>query len=429
MFHPKLAFKSPEKQAAHQSDALNTLVARLSAHSPFYKKRFRTHHVNTEISYSLKNIAALPTTTKNDLQQANFDFLCTPRSAVKEYTATSGTLGAPVTIALTENDLQRLAYNEHQSFLTAGGSPADSYQLMLTLDRQFMAGMAYYSGIRRMGAALVRTGPGLPQMQWEALERTGSTALVTVPSFLLQMIHWGEAHGKDLSKTAVEKVVCIGEGIRTEDFSLNALGQKIAAAWPLKLYSTYAATELQTAFTECSAGRGGHLQPDLIIVEILDDGGRPLPDGEAGEVTITTLGVEGMPLLRYRTGDIAALHPEPCSCGRLSKRLGPIIGRKQQMIKYRGTTLYPPAIYNLLNEQDYIESYVVEALKDALGLDSLKLHIHTPLTADECDARLRPVLQARLRVAPPLHFHSRADMQAMQLPEGSRKAVRFIDNR
>ena len=429
MFHPKLAFKSLDEQTAYQSKALDALVARLSADSPFYKERFRTHDVNTKAKYSAGNIAALPVTTKDDLQQANFDFLCTPRAGVKEYTATSGTLGNPVTIALTENDLQRLAYNEHQSFLTADGSPDDSYQLMLTLDRQFMAGMAYYSGIRRMGAALVRTGPGLPQMQWETLERTACSTLVTVPSFLLQLIQWAEAHGKDLSNSAVKKAVCIGEGIREEDFSLNALGRKITDKWPLQLYSTYAATELQTAFTECGAGRGGHLQPDLIIVEILDDTGRPLPDGEAGEVTITTLGIEGMPLLRYRTGDIARLHSGPCTCGRLSKRLGPIIGRRQQMIKYRGTTLYPPAIFNVLNEQDYIDSYVVEALKDALGLDSLALHLHTPLTADECDARLRPVLQARLRVMPPLHFHSRADMQAMQLPEGSRKVIRFLDNR
>ena len=426
MNQPRLAFEPLSVQENYQSDGLLALLTYLRGHSPFYSRLLK--NAGLDVS-SLKDLSSLPTTSKTDLQQHNFDFLSCPRSAVKEYTTTSGTLGRPVTIALTEADLARLAYNEHQSFITAGGSPEDCYQLMLTLDRQFMAGMAYYSGIRRMGAALVRTGPGLPQMQWDTLERTHSNALVTVPSFLLQMLQWAEANGKDLSKTSVEKVICIGESVRNADFSLNALGRKITEHWPLKLYSTYAATELQTAYTECAAGKGGHEQPDLIITEIIDEAGNPLPDGEAGEVTITTLGIEGMPLLRYRTGDIATFYNEPCICGRLSKRLGPVIGRKQQMIKYRGTTLYPPAIFNLLNEQNYIDGYVVEVLKDALGMDLLKIHLNTKLDAKDCEDLLRPILQATLRVAPPLHFHSHVDMMAMQMPEGSRKTIRFIDNR
>src|SRR5690606_30519302 len=104
---------------------------------------------------------------------------------------------------------------------------------------------------------------------------------------------------------------------------LNTLGEKISSEWRIKLYNTYASTEMQTAFTECSAGRGGHQQPDLILLEILDDDGNPLKEGEYGEVTITTLGVEGMPLLRYRTGDICCFYETPCTCGRKSKRLSP----------------------------------------------------------------------------------------------------------
>src|SRR5690606_3508412 len=117
-------------------------------------------------------------------------------------------------------------------------------------------------------------------------------------------------------------------------FNLNVLGKKITEYWNIQLYSTYASTEMQTAFTECHAGKGGHQQPDLIILEILDESGNQLPEGVYGEVTITTLGIEAMPLLRYRTGDIACYYQEPCRCGRHSKRLSPVIGRKQQMIKF-----------------------------------------------------------------------------------------------
>jgi phenylacetate-CoA ligase len=243
------------------------------------------------------------------------------------------------------------------------------------------------------------------------------------------MAGWAERHGIDLVKSTVSKAICIGESIRRADFSLSVLGEQIAAQWPIKLYNTYAATEMQTAFTECGAGRGGHHQPDLIIVEIVDDEGNIVKDGQPGEVVVTTLGVTGMPLLRYRTGDIAALHTAPCSCGRLSKRLGPVIGRKGQMIKYRGTTLYPPAVFDILNEAPYIAEYVVEVFTGDQDTDEVRLHVHTELPVDECDRRLRSLLQSKLRVVPQLQYQASAEMQAMLMPPGSRKQVRFIDNR
>src|SRR6185503_19362841 len=206
--------------------------------------------------------------------------------------------------ALTESDLQRLAYNEEQSFRCADGKPEDIYQLMLTLDRQFMAGIAYYNGIRKLGASLVRTGPGLPSMQWDTIFRLQSNSIVSVPSFMLKLIEWAKENDIDLKHTPVQKAICIGESIRQGDFELNTLGERILKDWPIKLYNTYASSEMQTAFTECSAGMGGHHQPDLIIFEVIDDHGNPLKQGENGELVITTLGIEGMPLLRYRTGDI-----------------------------------------------------------------------------------------------------------------------------
>ncbi len=363
------------------------------------------------------------------MQENNDDFLCVPLSEVKEYTATSGTLGRPVMIALTESDLQRLAYNEKQSFLIADGCPEDIYQLMLTLDRQFMAGIAYYSGIRELGASLIRTGPGLPTMQWDVMQRYQTTSLVAVPSFLIKLIEYARNHGINLADTPVKKAICIGESLRLSDLTLNTLGRTIADNWPIQLYNTYASTEMQTAFTECSAGMGGHEQPDLIITEILDDAGNPVPEGAYGEVTVTTLGITGMPLLRYRTGDIAAIYQSRCVCGRQSKRLGPILGRKQQMIKYKGTTLYPPAVFDILNNIPQIREYVVEVFSGTLDTDELKLHIYTDLTVDECERIIKPLLQSRLRVVPLLHFHSGTEIRKMQFPPESRKQVRFIDNR
>lgn len=428
-FNPQLAFQPLSVQADWQSNALKEQLKYIEQHSAFYKRIFQEHNINIDNIRSFTDLTFLPTTDKTDMQKHNWEFLCVETKDIKEYTATSGTLGNPVTIALTENDLQRLTYNEQQSFLCADGKPEDIYQLMLTLDRQFMAGMAYYLGIRELGAALVRTGPGLPSMQWDTIQRLQSNSLVAVPSFMLRLMEYANEHQIDLKTSPVEKAVCIGESLRQGDFELNALGERIASQWPAKLYSTYASTEMQTAFTECGAGMGGHQIPDLIIFEIIDDNGNQLKQGEYGEVAVTTLGVEGMPLVRYRTGDICCYYDSKCSCGRTSPRLSPVIGRKQQMIKYKGTTLYPPAIFDILNNIPYIKEYVVEVFTNDIGTDELKLHIHTFLPIDDCEARLKPQLQSRLRVAPLLHFHPASEIQQMQFPPATRKQVKFIDNR
>jgi phenylacetate-CoA ligase len=417
------------KETKMQEEKLQELLQYVSQHSPFYKELFAKHQVDVSTIKTLADLALIPPTTKEDLQQRNNDFLCVPDEKVVEYTSTSGTLGSPVTIALTENDLNRLAYNEYNSFSCADGSKNDIYQLMLTLDRQFMAGIAYYSGIRRLGAGIIRLGPGVPALQWETIRRLKPTAIVAVPSFILKLIAFAKEAGIDINQTSVKKAICIGENIRNTDFSLNILGKKITESWDIKLYSTYASTEMQTAFTECGEGKGGHYQPELVIVELLDENNRPVEPHTAGEVTITTLGVEGMPLLRYKTGDICMYFDEPCACGRTSLRLSSILGRKKQMIKFKGTTLYPPALFDLLNEREEILDFVVEVYSNEIGLDQVLLYVLPIEDSEECDHRIRAYLQARLRVSPHIKYVSAEEIQKIQFSEASRKAIKFIDKR
>ena len=412
-----------------QERKLRELLEYAHLHSPFYKELFARHAIDIASIHTLEDLTRIPTTTKSDLQTRNDDFLCVGRDKIVEYTATSGTLGSPVTIALTEKDLDRLAYNEYNSFLCADGSADDVYQLMLTLDRQFMAGIAYYSGLRRLGAGIIRVGPGVPALQWETIHRLKPTVLVAVPSFLLKLIRYAKDRNIDLAGSSVKKAICIGENIRNQDFSLNILGRKITEAWDIKLYSTYASTEMQTAFTECGAEQGGHLQPELLIVELLDEDDRPVAPGAPGEVTITTLGIEGMPLIRYKTGDICTWSDEPCSCGRKSLRLSPIIGRRQQMIKFKGTTLYPPAVFDLLGEMEEVLDFAVEVYSNEVGLDEILLHIVPAGAGEETDHRIRAYLQARLRVSPHVDYLTQEQMQKLQFPESTRKAIKFIDRR
>jgi phenylacetate-CoA ligase len=421
--------QQPAKITAMQEQTLQELLQYVSKHSPFYKELFETHQINIAEIKTLADLTKLPTTEKDDLQKRNNDFLCVPAEKVIEYTSTSGTLGGPVTIALTENDLNRLANNEYNSFLCADGSKDDIYQLMLTLDRQFMAGIAYYSGIRKIGAGIIRLGPGVPSLQWETIKRLKPTAIVAVPSFILKLIGFAKENNIDINNTSVKKAICIGENIRNNDFSLNMLGKKITESWNIHLYSTYASTEMQTAFTECSEGKGGHHQPELVIVELLDENNQPVDPYNPGEVTITTLGVEGMPLIRYKTGDICTYIDEPCACGRTTLRLSPLMGRKKQMIKFKGTTLYPPALFDLLNEREEILDFVVEVYSNEIGLDQVSLYLVPADDSDECDHRIRAYLQARLRVSPHIKYVTPEEIQKIQFSEVNRKAVRFIDRR
>jgi len=423
------ATASTDKIIQLQEQKLRELLQYISLHSPFYRELFIKHHVDISAIKTLADLPALPTTSKEDLQQRNSDFLCVGRDKIIEYTSTSGTLGSPVTIALTENDLQRLTTNEYNSFKCADGSAADTYQLMLTLDRQFMAGIAYYLGLRKLGAGIIRLGPGVPSLQWETIQRLKPTAIVAVPSFILKLIKFANENHIDLNASSVKKAVCIGENIRNTDFSYNILGKKITEAWDIRLYSTYASTEMQTAFTECSEGHGGHLQPELVIVELLDENNQPVAPNTPGEVTITTLGVEGMPLLRYKTGDICLYFDDPCACGRASLRLSPVIGRKKQMIKFKGTTLYPPALFDLLNEMEEVIDFVVDVYSNEIGMDEVLLHLVPADDSKACDNRIRAYLQARLRVSPHVNYISPEAMQKIQVQEASRKMIKFIDRR
>jgi phenylacetate-CoA ligase len=426
----------PDRQFINQADIramqekkLRELLTYLNTHSPFYREIFRKNQIEISRINRLEDMNMLPTTSKEDLQASNDAFLCVPRKSVIEYSSTSGTLGAPVTIALTEQDLERLARNEFNSFTCAGCQPDDIFQLMLTLDRQFMAGMAYYSGIRKMGAGIVRVGPGVPSLQWETIFRLKPTVLVAVPSFILKMIQYAADHKIVPAASTIKKAICIGENIRHIDFSPNILGKKISEAWDIELYSTYASTEMQTAFTECEAGKGGHLQPDLLIVELLDPEDQPVPPGEVGEVTVTTLGVEAMPLLRYKTGDLCIAHTEPCTCGRQTLRLSPVIGRKKQMIKFKGTTLFAPALFDLLTGMEDIIEYVAEVYSNEIGTDEVLLHILPQKYSVESDHRIRAYLQAKLRVTPQIRYVTSEEIQKMQFPEAGRKPVKFIDKR
>jgi len=402
---PEIEQQDPTTIRLFQEERLRVLLQYLHAHSPYYQRIFKEYHIDIEEIQTLDDLQRLPTTSKDDLQRYNDDFLCVPKTAIVDYASTSGTLGKPVTFGLTDKDLDRLAYNEAISLSCAGIQKGDIVQLMTTIDRRFMAGLAYFLGIRKMGASIIRVGAGIPELQWDSIRLYEPKYLIAVPSFVLKMIEYAEKNGIDYRASSVKGVVCIGEALRNQDFSPTLLAKKITEKWQgLQLYSTYASTEMSTTFTECEYQHGGHHHPELIITEVLDDEGRPVPDGESGELTITTLGVEGMPLLRFRTGDIVAMHSTPCKCGRHTVRVSPVLGRKQQMIKYKGTTLYPPALMDLLTGFEAIENYIIEINTNDILTDEILIKIGTKTPTEALREQISHHFRAKLRVVPKIEF-------------------------
>lgn len=425
-----IEYKSVEEIKAFQEELLHKALTYLQAHSPYYQRMFKSYGININKIKHIEDLVKIPFTEKKDLQLFNEEFLCCDKSKIIDYITTSGTLGDPVTFGCSEKDLQRLAYNEKKSFECANVHQGNVVQLMTTLDKRFMAGLAYFLGLRELGAGIIRVGNGIPELQWDTIKRIKPDTIMCVPSFILRLIQYAEEHNIDYKNSSIKRIIGIGEGLRDQNFELNLLGKKIKEKWDVQLFATYSSTEMGATFSECEFGMGGHVHPELIIVEIIGEDGLPVPDGQPGEIVVTTLGVEAMPLLRFRTGDIAAKIVDKCKCGRNSYRLTPLVGRMNNMIKLKGTTLYPPAINDVLDNTDYVENYVIEVRQNEAGTDDVTIKIGLKEQPDfDVVKELKDSFRSRIRVAPQIEILPVEEIQKINFPAKSRKPIKFIDLR
>lgn len=427
-----IEYQLPEVIKAFQEQKLAEALEYLNLNSPYYKRMFGQNGIDIRKIRHLEDLTAIPFTEKKDLQLYNWDFLCCDRAKVVDYVTTSGTLGEPVSFACTEKDLRRLAYNEKKSFECAGLRPGNVLQLMTTIDKRFMAGLAYFLGIRELGAGIIRVGNGIPELQWDTILRLHPDSIMCVPSFIPRLIQYAEDHGIDYRNSSIRRIIGIGEGMRDRNFELNLLGKRIKEKWDVQLFATYSSTEMSATFSECEYGCGGHVHPELIIVEVIGEDDKPVKDGETGEIVVTTLGVEGMPLLRFRTGDMAAKCTGQCRCGRWSYRLTPIVGRRNNMLKFKGTTLYPPMIIDVLDHLSYISNYQLILSLDDLGNDDVTVHIGCDVPQErhqQIISDLKNTFRAKLRVAPAVVIFRPEELSGKIYKDTSRKPIKVVDLR
>ncbi len=426
----EIQFASHEEIAKYQDERLREEIQYLYSASPFYRKMFDDEGITPRDIEGVADLQRLPVTTKEMLQLNNQDFFAVGRDEIIDYVTTSGTLGDPVTFALTDDDLTRLSYNESLSFSTAGCTHKDTIQLMTTIDKRFMAGLAYFLGARDLGCGVVRVGNGVPELQWDTINRVVPNTCIVVPSFLVRIAEYAKKAGIDYHNSSLKKAICIGEALRSPSGELNPLGLKITEVWPeVELFSTYASTEMQSSFTECEYHCGCHTPINLIIVELLDEHNNAVEDGVPGEVTITTIGVKGMPLLRFKTGDMCIGDHSACRCGRNTLRLSSVLGRKGQMIKFKGTTLYPSALYEILDNVIDIRNYIIEVYTGSLGTDQIVVKIGSERNDEVFEKELKDLFRSKVRVAPEILFEPIDYIAKRQFPAMSRKQIKFIDLR
>lgn len=421
---------------------------RLRAHMKHARQAplYRCVHLPPEADHAtgetlLSVLASLPLTTKVQLADAGSEAWAVSPERVAEWVCTSGTAGRPLDVPLTSADLDRLAENEAAALGIAGVREGDLVILAVGMERLFVAGLAYWLGARRLGATCVRAGPQLAtqtSLLGDLLRRfEGGAAgrrvfVIAVPSFLVNI-------DAAALPRPLDGIIAIGEPIRSTEGSCNALGRRLHDAFGCPVMSTYASTETCTSFAEGPLCRGGHLLPELGIVECLDDAGRPVPEGQVGEIVVTPLGVEGLPLLRFRTGDMGALHPGVCACGRTTPRVGPIVGRSGQLLKFKGTSIYPGAIVETLRAHAAVADCLVVATRVHDLSDQLTLYVEPRPEACEAGGQCLPraairsqieaALRGLLRATPEIRYVPEAELRAMQASTGSRKLPRFIDRR
>jgi phenylacetate-CoA ligase len=393
--------------------------------SPFYMRSLAGF---TPVQ-SIADLQSLPITTKKQVSEFNEQFWCTRPESFVDLCTTSGTTGRPTLYPLTAPDLDRLGFNEYLCFKRAGMSAGDTAVLAVTIDKCFMAGLAYFQGLRQLGATAVRVGAGSPAMLLSMIQRLRPTVIISVPSFLKRVADYAHQQNFALEQTSVRKLICIGEPVRNADWTLAPAAEQIARAWNAQIFSTYGCTELACSLCECTAGQGGHLHPQLLHIEILDDNGSRVPDGQLGQLVATTIGVQAMPLIRFATGDITCMTNQRCACGLHTPRIGPIVGRKDQAMKIKGTMVYPAAVERALQTFEKVADYIMIATAPNALSDQLEVLIAWKGDASNARDAILEKLRGDLKVCPTVRLTTAQEIHALRDSSELRKVRVFLDRR
>ena len=420
---------SPKDLAALQLQRLRWSVAQ-AAHSPHYARLWAEQGLSADTLHTLDDLRRFPFTEKQDLRNGYpFGLLAVPQNKVVRMHHSSGTTGMATAVLHSQADIDNWANLVARCLYMAGLRPGDVFQNMMTYGL-FTGGLGLHYGAERLGAFVIPMGAGNSHRQIEFMRIFKTAALHIIPSYAMALLGTLEEMGVDPKRDLFLRFAVGGAEPYTE-----GARQRLQWAWGIPIYNCYGLSEMcgpGVAF-ECPAQQGLHLWEDSYYVEIVDPrSGQPVEEGQEGELVLTSLTREAMPLIRYRTRDLTALLPERCSCGRTHRRLARMHGRADDMFILKGVNIFPMQIERVLMARPEVgTNYVIVLRREGFSEQmTVKVEV-TPEVFHGAPGELLTLqqtlahaLREELLVTPKIEL-----VEPGSIPRREGKAVRVVDER
>lgn len=426
---PRIEEMPKEELHRLQYRLLKTLVYKLYSFSDFYHRRMKEQGVHPDDIRTLEDVQKLPFMYKSDLRDHYPDRLFTvPQEELVRYHVSSGTTGKPTVVGYTQRDIENWTNSLARALVSCGLGRGDVIQVSYGYGL-FTGGLGLHYGAERIGATVIPTSTGNTERQIELMMDLKATAIACTPSYLLHIGEVAEKMGVSIKNDTRLKAAVLG----AEPWS-ERMRNRIQEWLGVKAYDIYGTSELYgPLFTECHEQQGIHVWGDLALVEIIDpETNAPLPPGERGELTMTVLQKEALPIVRYRIGDITSMKDEVCACGRTHPRITRIEGRVDDMLIIRGINVFPSQIeHTLMGIPEVGREFQIVVDRKA-ELDSLLVRVE--LTKEAFSDRIKDLMNIRRKVAERLQsaLLVNAEVELVEpgtLPRFEGKAKRVVDRR
>ncbi len=412
-----------------QASRLRDTIGR-AGKAPWYRSRFAECGLSSDSIRSVKDLSRFPLTGKEDLRNGfPYGMLSVPLDEVVRLHASSGTTGTPTAVYHTRKDIEVWADSVARCLYMAGVRSRDVFQNIIGYGL-FTGGLGLHYGAEKLGTMVIPSGVGNSRRQVALMRQFGTTVIHIIPSYALKLLETFEELGLDPAKDTRLRIAVVGAEPHTEETR-----RRIEESYGVFAANSYGLSEMNgpgVAF-ECPCKTGLHVWEDRYVLEVLDPQSlEPVPEGEAGEIVLTTLTREAMPLIRYRTRDLARIVPGACPCGRTHRRISRIMGRTDDMFIIKGVNIYPMQIEQVLMAYPEVGNNYVVMLEREKEADRLKVRIEMserlallpPDMRDRFGTRLVRALHDELLVTPEVEL-----VEPGKLPSAEGKAVRVIDRR
>ena len=427
IYNKKMETLPRKKIEELQLQRLRKTVNLVYENVPHYKKTIKEMGITPSDIKTLKDIRKLPFTTKDDLRKnAPFGLMATSLDNCIELHASSGTTGIPVTACYTPNDIEVWSEVMARCLSMSGLTKKDVFQNPIPYGT-FTGAFGFHYGAQKVGAMVIPSGKGQSERQIKLMDYYGTTFMSGVASYAVRLGQVALDIGMNPKKLKVKN------GLFGAEMFTKGLKNRIIETWEMDVHDIYGLTEMcgPGVSTDCDSHDGLHLWQDHFIIEIVDPITlEPVDVEEEGEVVLTTITKEGMPLIRYRTRDIAKLYDqEVCECGRTHVRHSTIKGRSDDMIIIRGTNIYPGQIESVLMKNDYVGGNWRMVLTTENDIDMLTVEVETKdvlsqIETEKLTKNLKKEIQAVIVFTPKIDV-----LPPNSIPETGLKAKRVIDQR